>query len=329
MYRERGMPVRLLTAIVVLLAAQSPVPAHASSSLPVLARITTIRGSRTGYVRVRIPSSARMDLRENVGRRAGPNSHIAVKGGGGFVGIALVPDPPREPALDRNFLVAGRFRDCGSPACGGRHRWNYVNSSAGTGWHGREDKSVRLSAGIYRLYLMTDHSPARVTLTFEGLEGRLTIGPERVSELDLKAPVSRASSPTLTSWGDRFAKDGAGLSLVNLWFHTPVNLGHDWGLCSFKGSTPPVSATVAFSPALCDNYWIASDAAGGRLGLPPAGGASSGGESPGPLRAGHPASFLVQESWWTNAWRTVTFGGWASAEGGIDSVAVTALFLSW
>lgn len=150
-----------------------------------LAGVTNLTGSRTAFVDVRVPRIARL------GEPLAPSraGSVRVQGGGRFAGFALVrAGLPK----DGPVLVGGRFGFLDRQ--GFRPGAALVASLAGP----QDGLDFILPPGNYRLYLLADGKPAKVTLRLSGLSGTATIAPTRpaplvvqggTSPLDPQAPV--------------------------------------------------------------------------------------------------------------------------------------------
>jgi hypothetical protein len=98
---------------------------------------------------------------------------------------------------------------------------------------------VLVPAGDYRLYLLTDGSPARVTLTLPGLPaGEQTLTPEFSTPSSLTDPPLIRETATPHSWifGSERTATSAGFFTTQL--HTESNSGYaDSQLCFYEGKS--------------------------------------------------------------------------------------------
>lgn len=161
---------RLRTALVLLVPAVLMLPAPATSAAPgvTMAGVTTITGTRPGYVDVRVPRTVTVDTSFDGGR------DLAVSGAGALTAFVLVGTDART----RGFTLAGGAAVVSGqaerflmpvpewPALGGgtyEDTKTYANST-------------KLPGGSYRLYYVST-SRGTVTLRLPGLSGRTTIRP--------------------------------------------------------------------------------------------------------------------------------------------------------
>lgn len=149
-----------LGAVLAVSATVLAVPASSALAVPQLAGTVTLSGSTTGYVPVVVPKEA--VLPGGLGPEAAAASQVT--GGGAFAGFALVQD-----GLDGTTVLAGHSKATADAARrDGAFRAQYFAATS---------TDTPVPAGRYRLYLVTDGEPAKVTLKFRGLTGTTSLTP--------------------------------------------------------------------------------------------------------------------------------------------------------
>jgi hypothetical protein len=219
----------LVLVLPALLAAGAPVAA--APAAPALARTTTIRGTRTAYVDVRLPRAA------TVRTPFGPSPDIAVSGAGRFVGVALVGTEAR---TRQTTLFGGRLPD----AAGTRFLLPIAPYPAVGGGSFEVFKTygdtATLPAGKYRLYLLTDGRPVTVTLRLAGLAGTAALAPRRPAPYQLAFPAARPAggnglTTNVYSAGATFDPPSAALLFHALWVDTSAHVAGQYFLCHREG----------------------------------------------------------------------------------------------
>lgn len=237
------------TAAAIIVAAQAAlvaIPAH-GAAIPVVTGTTVLSGSRNGSIAVRLPRAVRFDVYQ----------HVEIAAHGRLTGFALKKDG----AWDAPSAHAIKSGFCGSPGCTPvwpRSHVGMLVSPDSTGFSGT------LPAGTYRLFLLTDGAPVRVTLQFAGLRGRSSLTPRSPVRAAVVAPKPTIAEPT---WAPLVFAGGShwhvgprgGLNLTVAWKVQPApEEPSAVGACLYSGR-PPAGAVPPFQ-APCAN---------GSGGLPP------------------------------------------------------------
>lgn len=240
---------RRSTALTIFVAAQAAlvaIPAH-GGAVPALAGTTVISGTRSGSVAVRLPRAVSFDVYKDV----------AVAARGRLTGFALKKDG----AWDAPSAHAIKSGFCGTPGCAPvwpRSHVGMVVSPDSTGYSGT------LPAGNYRLFLLTDGAPVRVTLRLAGLRGRSSLTPRggvRTAVVAPKPTVAEPATAPLMFAGGSFWQFGrrGGLNLTVAWKVQPApEEPSAVGACLYSGR-PPAQTLPAFQVPCAD----------GSGGLPP------------------------------------------------------------
>lgn len=224
---------RLPAAFAVMVALASA-PASAGST-PLLAGATTVSGTRSASMLVRIPRAVDIgdvyaDFRLHAPR--GRIAAVLLKKTGPW-------DAPFAQTIHHGFCVE---RGCASPLpnAGGAYVWAPGSTNGLSG---------RLPAGTYRLYLVADGARVTATLRLRGLAGstRLTPrGPIRASFVAPKPTVAEpASGPSLFAGGSTHTTPSTGgINDTRLWKVLPTAVSHSAvGACVYDGK-PPKGGTV-------------------------------------------------------------------------------------
>lgn len=212
-----------------------------------IAKTTIITGSKPAVARVRLTEAGSLSLRQDLRRKSGPNPSVGLEGKGRFIGVVITDDPPKPGALT---LLLGRFAGCIEVACDPQGDvMNVVYPfDAGT--------SLILDPGDYRLYLVTDGAPVRVTLNFDtrSLPDKALIRPEAPVHLDLGNPDERSpATPTRSfySAGSLWEMTNPGLVISSLWLQMDGSSDDAdqpvYGECSYRDA-PPVPEPIAYLP---------------------------------------------------------------------------------
>lgn len=275
---------------------QAKAPARAA-----LARITSISGSGTGYVRVRLARPA--TLEQPWGSNREP---VKVRAAGAFTGFALIEEVP---GFDGVTLVGGRFTS-GLPA--------YV-----IGDGGRLSESAdgfRIPPGNYRLYLVTDQRSARVTLELGGLTGKTSLSPTtRVgSEIVSPVPSVDAAGRREVFWaGEEVRLDGPGLGFDVLWHTQPVHVDTEYWFCSYQEVPEGPAPYAPGCPSTSDRAIV--HLGYGEVWLEPSGGLIAGLGTPLPegtygWGASYVAAQPITDSRYTQVWIAFDAGDRVSIE---------------
>lgn len=198
----------------------------------ILGTRTVFRITEPSFLDVRIPRDTTIEralLRVN--------DDVRISGDGRFVGMLLTQARGTfDPRHSRTILV-GDYRLCAEQGCSAKpHHITY--------WIGFKEfgKRLEVPAGDYRLYLINDGAPARVTLDLEGLSpGTTTVAPLPHAQVQVGTPTMRLSSAPLTniySGGDSQRMTSPTFSWTAVWFSGSPGGVRDLGTCNYKGPPP-------------------------------------------------------------------------------------------
>jgi hypothetical protein len=236
--------VLLLLTLLLLPLVMSAAESDAAPSPPrrLLAGTTVISGSGATFARVRLLRDARVSNVMYPHRKRGPTEDVTIEGDGRAVGVLLVRDTPLEPTLgDERVLLTGRFGTCDPPSCGAGHEVsNFQFPSKYPGTKGPRQHVI--SAGDYRLYLIADSSPVRITLRLSGIPGHTSIVPSLPASLDFGAPTQNpgsGASPFYYSAGASYESGVRGIALSTLFASAKSDAAFEWGKCGYWGPKPP------------------------------------------------------------------------------------------
>lgn len=255
---ERPQPLRIfrsaLTAAIFLIAGLLIVPAQAvspSAPVPVLGAQNEVSGSRTTSQVVRLERSLAVDVRSFA-------RNMKIVGGGRVRGVILTPQGDGDG--ERIFLSGLSLSFCGKPGCVDKE----PQVSAPTRAFRDEQGRALLPAGTYRLYLIADTKPVRVTFSLPGQRGSLRLQPRQPEAHGALTPtvlreveaqgnhVSYSSGTSLeTVSPDNFVMYGIRVTRSRQWVQGL------FAICLHHGN-PPVDA-LAFQPGCAEadeNYGI-------------------------------------------------------------------------
>ncbi len=195
------------------------------SPTPTLRGSTTIRALESSAMSVRVGEETQIRL-----RGVGLNSE------GGFprmLAIGLFEEEGGEPLPQGDYFISGATRSCLDAKC---RRRATVRFRAGT----RDPSgSIRISAGRYRLVVITQGKPLTFELAASALAGRETLRPQDEQEVDFKNLSLRKDHEegTHTYWGGSAFASGkfgfAGATALVDPRRSPTLT--EFGFCSYAG----------------------------------------------------------------------------------------------
>jgi hypothetical protein len=240
---------RLCVGFFVLLAAVAVSSPIQAGQIPALTGANTLTSEGTGWVDVRIPAGARIDLRRQLLRKQGPNSGFSIKQGtGAFAGLIL-ESADRASVSDR--IVLGQFNPCDSAACT-LPVFNYVSPAEGSVRFDTGEKTPRflpLREGRYRLWVVGEETTT-VKLDLRGLQGTQTITARDEAAADVKhlpSQLGTRGGDTTFAAGATFNSGSQGILIANLFVKAKGVESFDWGICAYNGPDAPPEM-IAYGP---------------------------------------------------------------------------------
>jgi hypothetical protein len=181
-----------------------------------LCRVTVLKGSSAGYVRVHISGESTVNA-----------DAVQVSGKGSFGGFVLTEDLPK---FDGTTILGGQ-------------------ASSGGESHEFVCCKFQATPGTYRLYLLTRSPSTKVTLRLDGQpEGITTVSPKVPTSFELAESTPSAAGGTTPEYygGGATGKitAGHGLTFAGLWVDTSTRLLSQSGRCLYFGDVP----ADAFAP---------------------------------------------------------------------------------
>lgn len=213
-------------------AASGQAGARAVAGPVVLTGTTVLTGAASTVVPVRLtrPATFRQPQVDS------NSTAVGVQGKGRFVGFALVQDGT-DP--DKTVIIAGRVPSRLRPG-----RTTELTSSALSSRHGGVAPVWTLPKGDYRLYLIADGSPAKVTLRLGGLPGAArTVAPGVRAASTVQRPAERLLDQGLSSAGGNAVTRGATLTFGWLGNRYQPGLVEDAQHCRYYGAAPGQEST--------------------------------------------------------------------------------------
>ena len=244
------LTIALITTGVNNVAAEaSPRPAMSPPAGPrvQLGAVNVLSGKSTGYVRVSLARDATIAVSEPDKPGAAINKDITVDGRGRFVGLALVEDPYPGYRDYNRFFMAGRFGGCDERGC------KTTNEAVETMFEASKDAGARfvVKAGEYRLYLLADGAPVKVTFRLHGLRGKRTLRSTVAATEDLKTSPTRVDlepgGGRVWSAGSSFDGGQVGFSFSSLVMKAADFTGTEVGICQYNAFHPPPEQ-MAYGP---------------------------------------------------------------------------------
>ena len=237
---------KIVTALIVLTIGLSAAPAGATHTdvapvdrapVPVLAGKNTIFGSESSWARVRLP--AEVDISGIY------DMDTKVEGNGRILALFLLREVDGEIPARPSGISLMRFGNCDTRACEPSPFTNPWMSSS----------TLRLSKGLYRVYLVIDGAPASVSFELPGLPGATRIHPTRDARAKVHTMTPRlheSVTGVVFSAGDKAPFGGRGISMQGQYID-PIGAGtiHN-GYCVYKDRAPSDQLT-AYLPTTCDD----------------------------------------------------------------------------
>jgi hypothetical protein len=244
--------VSLALAFLLALSASAAHGSGSGQSAPLLAGVTKITGSASAHMLVEVPAPASIRLDHTRGTRhpQGPSSAIELLGDGRFFGVALTTDSARPQVV----FVAGQFGRCLRSRCEGPAK--PINYTFPVG-----ESSVRIKPGTYRLYVVTDGTPVRVKLRFQGLERATLLTPQEPADDLIATPAQQTASsaaPFYVSGEVDHRFRGRGMLVTNMWTDVQDPAAVTRGDCLYRGS-PPFPKPLADSPGCAPYQHVIGD----------------------------------------------------------------------
>lgn len=179
---RRAFPVVALLASVLppATARAASCPADPRAEPVQLCQETVITASEPGFIRVQVTEEIRWDLTRS--HSWPPDAPVRIDGEGDLIGFILAEEPP--PAGSGGFVLVGR-----TPRVPGLS--DYV-VRVGEGTLGGVEPlaclpSICVPAGTYRLYVLADGGPVRITLRPPGPPGSVSLVPLHQADFSSRA----------------------------------------------------------------------------------------------------------------------------------------------
>jgi hypothetical protein len=170
------------------------------------------------------------------------------RGGGRVIAFVILPDPVPVEWHRAPFFYGASFGRCSDPGC--KPRDGRSNLTFG---------NIRLPAGKYRMYLMTDRARALVDVRVYGLDENLKLEPShKVNRIvrTLNPVVNDSFGRIAYSAGTTSPLAGRGIAFHSLWIDSSVSVAGVWGHCIYRRGDevpdPPLTY-LPFSPESCRN----------------------------------------------------------------------------
>lgn len=248
----------LVTALCMLLPLSLTSPAHSRREAPrvsegpsgviTLAGVNYVGGMTSGYVRVRVPRQASIDLIVRPARKAGPSRDVDISGRGRFAGVMLTTDPPSQLGAGSVLLISGRFGKCRKGGCD--PHGEFVNYQWPVYFPHEAPQRLNIRAGNYRLYLFADGTPVKARLHLSGLRGGTRARMTHQAPVDIETPTEEVAfldGPSYYSAGAVLESGSNGVALSMLSIEGEADpVDSSFGACAYTGPRPPT--LLAYGP---------------------------------------------------------------------------------
>lgn len=206
------------------LSPQTPVQAAAPMSL---ARRSVVSGEKTAALKLRIPRTTTIDLRDET-------SGVRIEGAGRIYGFILTSANVADS--DRPIVVALETKVCSE-------KDGCIRRSIRTFSRGETSGPVaKLPRGDYILYLVADGEPVTARISATGLEGSAAFRPRLPVHSGIEDPAAHIEEATNTIYSNGRSVDFRGESAM--WMTLLSMSGDAWvagayGHCIYRGDPPP------------------------------------------------------------------------------------------
>ena len=214
-----------------------PAAGDVTSSGPGLTEVageTVIVGRRSAWTDVHLPSPVKV----MIGKTGA--GQVVLKGGGRISGFALVEEAAN--GRPRSGIYGFRFGHCPTVGCAPESPSVVLGGLSG-------NRAEILPAGKYRLYIVADGSPVRISLRLPGLEGKVRVAPDKSGSIHLRSPASETVQTTqgrFSSAGFASELQDSGLVVMGAWVRGDTALAGLVGHCIYEQEPPPDQ--LAFLP---------------------------------------------------------------------------------
>ncbi|MBW3537453.1 MAG: hypothetical protein KY395_06770 [Actinobacteria bacterium] len=229
----QGFVVVAVAASLMLVGA--PSPGRTATPPSVIDTTVTVQAGQSASVLLELKAPVAYALSQD------DTSDLKVEGHGRAVAAVLQPTDSLKPT---EAVIVARFNGCDHPGCRAEPGAEpFVYTREATGNPRAPDGRATLEAGTYRLSILTDGSPATVTLQLGQPAGALTLTAETPAESGFVKAEPTAATPVVpAAWSG-----GASLTLVSpntvvlgfLQQDTPLGtVAGAAGTCHFAGAPP-------------------------------------------------------------------------------------------
>jgi hypothetical protein len=225
-----------LVVVALVASALAALPSQAGTAgLPPLTATTVVTARSSGYVDVQLSRDARLSPRYLA------NPDVAFVGAGRLLGMWLRPlashsqdtlEVLRPPAfLDRRTRTSGSTEP--APTCSDELGGQSCTSPTPT--------AILLHAGKYRMTVLTDGHPVRITLRLKGLsEGRTALTPSHVlASAESALPARESIGDTTVTYGATGPLTGNLLTFVAAVAEGKGSEVDGWSLCERRDAAGP------------------------------------------------------------------------------------------
>src|SRR3954468_22008294 len=231
-------------------------PGSARADWPSVAGTTTLSGSQTGYVTVRLPQPISFPLTSS-DENQGPGLKIRLRGSGRLYGAIVREVAPGEDDPAQLMMTSG-------DGDGDPQETTLVAVSGYPEVSGGENQPppvYTMPAGEYRLYLIADGKPVQADITFPGLSGALALSPDvPVPQRLFALPrVDGAATPDVAEFGGESTLASPGLTVIRPHVSSDAQATARIEPCFHGPEDEPSADASAFGPGCGDPVYAGED----------------------------------------------------------------------
>jgi len=223
---------------------------------PAVAGTTTLTGSRTGYVTVRLPQPISFPLTSSSENDV-PGLKVRLRGSGRLYGAILREVAPGDDDPAQLMMTSG-------DGDGDPQDTTLIPVSGFPQFQGGPNApppEYTMPAGEYRLYLLADGAPVQADITFPGYDGAASFTPDvAVPQRLFEMPrVDGGVTPDVAEFAGEGALGSTGLAIVRPHVSSDAQATARIEPCFHGPDEPPPADPSAFGPGCGDPSWAAQD----------------------------------------------------------------------
>ena len=226
----------------------------ARADWPTVAGTTTLSGSATGYVTVRLPQPISFPLAGS-DENDQPGLKVRLRGSGRLFGAIVREVAPGDDDPAQLMMTSG-------DGDGDPQDTTLIPVSGFPKFQqNAPPPPYTMPAGEYRLYLLADGAPVQADITFPGYAGAASFAPDvPVPQRLFAMPrVDGGMTPDVAEFGGEGDLGSRGLTIVRPHLSSDAEATARIEPCFFGPDDPPPADPSAFGPGCGDPTWAAQD----------------------------------------------------------------------